>query len=287
MERRAGHTSGLRSAVSAGTACEVCGRMPHPGRVRLTLAKLAAIFPVELGLHAGVGAIHPPYLVAVSVLAITTTALAIWVIEPSTMRLLRTWLHAPGHGLRRRTKAGLEQAGSLWRIRVTLDDRAGSLEQLTYGLAELEANILGLHVHPVLDGVRDELVVSAPDGVGPDELQEIVTAAGGRDAHVWPTTTLALVDGQTTALSLSAQVVADPAELPHAVAELLGAQLITDPRAFQGELPTDGTNLKVPSPWSGLYVFTRPGEPFTPAESARAHRLAEVAEAARALSSDR
>lgn len=259
--------------------------MPHPARLRLTLAKLAAIFPVELALHAGIVAIHPPYLVAVSLLAVTTTALAIWVIEPSTMRLLRTWLHAPGHGLRRRTKAGLEQAGSLWRIRVTLDDRAGSLEQLTYGLAELEANILGLHVHPVLDGVRDELVVSTPDGVGPDELLQVVTTAGGREVHVWPTTTLALVDGQTTALSLSAQVVADPAELPHAVAELLGAQLITEPKAFQGKpLPADGTILKIPSPWSGLYVFARPGEPFTPAESARAHRLAEVAEAARALS---
>lgn len=262
--------------------------MPHPARLRLTLAKLAAIFPVELALHAGIVAIHPPYLVAVSLLAVTTTALAIWVIEPSTMRLLRTWLHAPGHRLRRRAHAGLEQAPSLWRIRVTLDDRAGSLEQLTYGLAELDANILGLHVHPVLDGVRDELVVSTPDGVGPDDLLQVVTTAGGREVHVWPTTTLALVDGQTTALSLSAQVVADPAELPHAVAELLGAQLITDPKSFQGkDLPTDGTILKVPSPWSGLYVFTRPGEPFTPAESARAHRLAEVAEAARALSADR
>jgi hypothetical protein len=275
----------LRSTVSAGTACDVCGRMPHPARLRLTLAKLAAIFPLELALHALIIAVHPPYLVAVSLLAVTTTALAIWVIEPSTMRLLRTWLHAPGHRLRRHTHAGLEQAPSLWRIRVTLEDRAGELEQLTHALAELDANILGLHVHPVLDGVRDELVVSTPDGIGPDELLALVTAAGGRDVHVWPTTTLALVDGQTTALTLSAQVVADPAELPHAVAELLGAQLLTDPHAYQGAaLPTDGTILKIPSPWSGLYVFIRPGEPFTPAESARAHRLAEVAEAARSLS---
>lgn len=275
----------LRVSAAAGTACDVCGRMPHPARLRLTLAKLAAIFPVEIALHAVIVAIHPPYLIAVSLLAVTTTALAIWVIEPSTMRLLRTWLHAPSHRLRRRTHAGLAQAPSLWRIRVTLDDRSGELEQLTHALAELDTNILGLHVHPVQDGVRDELVVSTPGGIGPDELLATAIAAGGRDVHVWPTTTLALVDGQTTALSLSARVVGDPAELPHAVAELLGAQLITDPKAFQGEaLPSDGTILKVPSPWSGLYVFTRPGEPFTPAESARAHRLAEVAETARTLS---
>jgi hypothetical protein len=198
--------------------------------------------------------------------------------------LLRTWLHAPGHRLRLDTHAGLRLAPSLWRIRVTLDDRAGELEQLTHGLAQLDANILGLHVHPVYGGVRDELLVSTPDSVGPDELAEMVTAAGGYDVRVWPTTALALVDGQTTALSLSAQVVADPAELPHAVAELLGAQLVTDPKTYAGPaLPTDGTVLKIPSPWSGLYVFTRAGEPFTPAESARAHRLAEVAETARAL----
>ncbi|WP_433016181.1 amino acid-binding protein [Kribbella sp. CA-294648] len=275
----------LRTRVNAGTACDVCGRMPHPARLRLTLAKLAAIFPLELALHALIVAVHPPYLVAVSLLAVTTTALAIWVIEPSTMRLLRTWLHAPGHRLRRQTHAGLAQASSLWRIRVTLDDRAGELEHLTHGLAELDANILGLHFHPVLGGVRDELVVATPEGVGPDDLLAIVTAAGGYDVQVWPTTTLALVDGQTTALSLAARVVADAAELPHAVAELLGAQLVTDPKEFQGRgLPADGAVLKIPSPWSGLYVFTRPGEPFTPAESARAHRLAEVAEAARALS---
>jgi hypothetical protein len=79
-------------------------------------------------------------------------------------------------------------------------------------------------------------------------------------------------------LSLSAQVVSDPSELPHAVAELLGAQLVTDRVALRGPLPADGTVLKIPSPWTGLFAFTRPGEPFTPAESARAHRLAQLAE---------
>ncbi|TCO32334.1 hypothetical protein EV644_101978 [Kribbella orskensis] len=275
----------ISRAVTAGTACDVCGRLPHPARLRLTLAKLAAIFPVELALHALILQMHPPYLVSVSLLALTTTALVIWVIEPSTMRLLRTWLHAPDHHARHQAQTGLRQAPSLWRIRVTLEDRAGELEHLTHGLAELDANILGLHIHPVADGVRDELVVSTPDTVRPEELLDVVTAAGGRNAHLWPTTALALVDGQTKALSLSAQVVADPAELPHAVAELLGAQQVTDPKAFEGrQLPNDGTILKIPSPWSGLYVFTRPGEPFTPAESARAQRLAQVAEASRALS---
>jgi hypothetical protein len=265
-------------------ACDVCGRLPHPHRLRLTLAKLAAILPVELALHAGVIALHPPYLVAVGLLAVTTTALVIWVVEPSAMRLLRRWLHAPGHHLRRRTHDNLAQAPSLWRIRVTLDDRAGELERLTHRLAELGANILGLHVHPMDAGVRDELVVSTPDTIDADELLAAIDSAGGRDVHVWPTTALALVDGQTEALNLAARVVADPAELSHAVSELLGARLVTDQLAITtGLLPDDGTMLKIPSPWSGLFVFTRPGEPFTPAESARAHRLAQVAELVRDL----
>ncbi len=66
--------------------------------------------------------------------------------------------------------------------------------------------------------------------------------------HVWPTSALALVDGQTKALTLAAQVTANPG-----------------------------------SPWSGLIVVSRPDEPFTPAESARAHRLAEVAVSAAAM----
>jgi hypothetical protein len=266
----------LRTTLTGGTACDVCGRLPHPRRLRLTLAKLVAVAPVELALHAVVLAAHPPYLLSVAVLATVTTALVIWVVEPSTMRLLRSWLHAP----KVHPRQGI---GTLWRIRVTLDDRAGSLESLTRRLADLDANILGLHVHLVDDGVRDELVVATPDAITAADLEAAVEAGGGRATHVWPTTALALVDGQTKALSLSARVVADPAELPHAVAELLGAQLVTDRATLAGQLPDDGTVLKVPSPWTGLFAFSRPGEPFTPAESARAHRLAELAESAQTI----
>jgi hypothetical protein len=269
----------LRRSVAAGSACDVCGRLPHPHRFRLSLAKLAAVLPVELALHALVLALHPPYLVAVGLLAISTTVLVIWVVEPSAMRFLRGWLHAPAYRLRRATRETIEGAPSLWRIRVTLDDETGQLERLTGRLAELDVNILGLTVHPLADGVRDEFVVSTPDVLTADELLGAIEAAGGRDAHLWPTTALALVDGQTEALNLAARVVADPSELPHAVSELLGARLVTDRLAVSnGRLPKDGSVLKIPSPWNGLIVFTRPGEGFTPAESARAHRLAQIAE---------
>ncbi|MFI2566553.1 hypothetical protein [Paenarthrobacter sp. NPDC018779] len=49
----------------------------------------------------------------------------------------------------------------------------------------------------------------------------------------------------------------------------------TDPAAVAGR---SADILKIPTAWHGPLVFSRPGEPFTPAESARAYRLAELAE---------
>lgn len=269
--------STVTGAVTTGLACEVCGRLPHPRRFRLTLAKLAAVFPVELLLHAVVVYYHLPYAVTVALLAVTTTILVIWVVEPSAMRLLRVWLHAPAH----RTRGQLNEAAALWRIRVTVDDRPGALELLTHNLARLDANILTLRVHPLDRGSLDELVVATPEHVHAADLIDGIEAGEGMDPHVWPTSALALVDGQTKALTLAARVTANPGELPLAVAELLGAQVVTGRRGMTGTRSgaqgTDGTILRIPSPEGDLIVISRPDEPFTPAESARAHRLAEVA----------
>ena len=125
-----------------------------------------------------------------------------------------------------------------------------------------------------------------PGELGEAELLKALRDGGGRDPHVWPTTALAMADGQTGALSLAARIAANPAELPLAVAELLRARIETRPdtdtaapAATAGTVPApDGTVLRIPTAWHGPITFVRPGEPFTPAESARAHRLAELAE---------
>jgi hypothetical protein len=257
----------------------VCGRLPHPRKLRLTLAKLAAVFPIEMLLHALVIHFHVSYVLTVTVLAVATTVLVIWVVEPSAMRLLTRWLHAPALQVRER----LHGAESLWRIRVTLDDDPGSLEAIAHELAAVRATILDLQVHPLADGARDEIVVGAAEHLREEDLLRAIRSGGGVDVHVWPTTALALVDGQTKALTLAARVAVTPAELPLAVAEMLGAQVVTDLRQTQGRSyrgAEDGTTLRIPSPWSGLFVFSRPDEPFTPAESARANRLSQIAEAA-------
>jgi hypothetical protein len=250
--------------------------MPEPTKARLTLANIAVMLPIELLVHAAVVETHLPYVAKVLVLTLTATILVIWVAEPSAARMLRRWLHAPA--LRHRSR--LVAAPALWRARTVLKDRPGSLQKITQSLARLDTNILSIHVHPVADGVLDEFVLSAPGELREGELLRALRDGGGKDPHVWPTTALAMADGQTGALSLAARIAANPDELPLAVAELLHARIVPaeGPGPWQEAAAAGGTILRIPTAWHGPISFIRPGEPFTPAESARAHRLAELAE---------
>ncbi|MCP9625049.1 amino acid-binding protein [Nocardia otitidiscaviarum] len=250
-------------------ACEVCGRLPHPHRTRLALAKLAAVFPVELALHALVVHYHLPYLATVLVLTVTTTILVIWVVEPSAMRMLGSWLHGPE--LRHRDH--VRRADYLWRIRVRIDDSPGRLESLAKHLANRRANILTVHVHHLENGVLDELVVSTPADVTTHTLETAVMRAGGTVVGIWPAPALALVDGQTKALTLATRLAADPDELPLVIAELLGAQYVTSTSVSR----TPGVTLEIDTHPELPMTFVRAGEPFTPAEIARAHRLTDLA----------
>lgn len=266
-----------QSPEPADLSCEVCGQMPEPTKARLTLANIAVMLPIELLVHAAVVETHLPYVAKVLVLTLTATVLVIWVAEPSAARMLRSWLHAPA--LRHRKR--LNTAPALWRARTVLRDQPGSLQKITQALARLDTNILSIHIHPVAGGVLDEFVLSAPGNVGERELLEALRDGGGRHPHVWPTTALAMADGQTKALSLAARIAGNPDELPLAVAELLSARIVPVTAEGRQELAASadaGTVLKIPTAWHGPVTFYRPGEPFTPAESARAHRLAELAE---------
>jgi len=257
----------------------VCGRLPHPRKLRLALAKLTAVFPIELLLHALVIYFHMSFALTVTLLTVSTTVLVIWVVEPSAMHLLSRWLHAPTLHAQKR----LHGAESLWRLRARLEDQPGALEAITPELAAVRATILDLQVHPVAEGSRHEIVVGAAEHVREEDLLGAIERGGGVDVELWQTTALALVDGQTKALTLAARVAVTPEELPLAVAELLGAQVVTDLRLVQGGCDRgsyDGSTLRIPSPSTGLLVFSRPDEPFTPAESCRANRLAEIAEVA-------
>jgi hypothetical protein len=255
-------------------SCDSCGQLPEPPRSRLTLANVAAMLPIELLVHAVVIHTDWSYLVKVLILTVTATILVIWVAEPSASRLLRRWLHAPA--LHRRKK--LHSAQALWHARTTLADRPGALERITHALSCLDINILSVHVHPVRGGVLDEFVLASPAALTEQDLLDALAAGGGSSSRAMRTTPIALADGQTSALSLAARIAGNPSELPLAVAELLSAGIVSESETPGQGIAADGTLLKIPTAWDQPIIFTRPGNPFTPAESARAHRLAELAE---------
>lgn len=269
-------TGKLTISPTAALHCDACGRLPEAPRGRLTVANVATVLPIELGVHALVLQTGLPYLAKVSVLALSATALVIWVAEPSVRRMLRGWLHAGALSRHRR----LHSFDALWRARLVVPDEPGALERISGSLARLGVNILSIQVEPVADGVLDEFVLGAPDRITGPELMSALDDAGATRVLVSPTTPVALADGQTRALNLATRVVGDPSELPVVLAELLAAEQVDDRHSaadIRASL-ADGTLLKVPSAHHGALLFLRRGDPFTPIESGRAHRLAELAE---------
>ncbi len=236
-----------------------------PGKVRLTLANVAVLLPIELAVHAVVVQTHLGYPLKVLLLALTATALVIWVAEPSVMRFLRAWLHAPALRQRRR----LDAATDLWRARGLVDDNPGALARISHQLARRGINILSLHIHPGARASVDEFVLAVPAGVGEQDLLRAFTLGGCTSARVWPSTALALADGQTKALALACRVAQDPAELRYAVAELLVAEPAPSPAPAVRSFTEGSEVLEIPSPAGEPMVFSRIGEPFTAAESAR------------------
>ena len=181
------------------------------------MARSAAVLPVEL-LHALVLPAHPPCLVSVATLTAGSTLLAVRVVEPVTVRVLRTWLHAPARAGQDRLSA----ADTLRRVRATVPDRPGVLERLAHGFAERDLNVLGVHLHTLGGEGLDEFVLAAPRDV--DAVAVAVARAGGRPVQVRRTAATALADGQTRALTLAGRVHRSPAELPSALGELLVAR---------------------------------------------------------------
>ncbi len=111
----------------------------------------------------------------------------------------------------------------LWRVRATLADRPGALATLAQHCGEREVNILALQIFPGVEGVTDELVLSAPDGWSLSDVAGLVEAAGGTQVSVGVCTEQALVDGPTRYLTAVRQVLHGAERLPTVLARLLDA----------------------------------------------------------------
>ena len=161
----------------------------------------------------------------------------------------------------------------LWRVRATLADRPGALATLAQHCGEREANILALQIFPGVDGVTDELVLSAPDGWSLSDVAGLVEAAGGTQVSVGVCTEQALVDGPTRYLTAVRQVLHGAERLPTVLARLLDA-LPVDAGAPVARLTAVQDSLVVGS--GSERVEVRRTTPFTPTEHARAASFVEA-----------
>jgi predicted amino acid-binding ACT domain protein len=183
--------------------------------------------------------------------------------QPHLASTLRDLLEMPGEDRR------------MWQIRTTLRDRPGSLAALSGKLAALNVNILAIQVHPTKNGVADELLVAAPQGVTVKEMAAAVDAGGGVDIVVAAADTHDLVDPPTRALDLAVRAASDARLLPDALAELLRATAVREP-ARTNASNVDGETMQLRDHTGAPVILSRPGLPFTAAELARAEALIDL-----------
>lgn len=115
----------------------------------------------------------------------------------------------------------------VWRLRVRMDDRPGTLARVAIRLAELECNVLGVTVLPVPGGVLDEIVVRPGPGVTRADVLAAVDREDCEGVGVCDADVHDLVDPATASLAAARRVVTTPDDLADAVRELLGAEVVT------------------------------------------------------------
>ncbi|WP_228047116.1 GNAT family N-acetyltransferase [Saccharopolyspora montiporae] len=173
----------------------------------------------------------------------------------------------------------------LWRLRAAVADAPGRLAQLAGNLAALGGDIRTMHVHPMPDGVVDEVLLHLPAEVTEAQLVGAVRAAGGTEIRALRADVRELDDVPTRTVKLADDLINGRAEVVGALQRLLGDVEVVwqespqpDPGAeFAAEV------IRLPEPGGGLLEVRRPGASFTPAEFARASSMLEFAASCRRL----
>lgn len=159
----------------------------------------------------------------------------------------------------------------LWRVRTTLPDRPGALARLAHTCGEHEVNILALQIFPGVEGVTDELVLSAPRHWEQRDVADLLAGAGGTATSVGTCTEQALVDGPTRFLDAVRRVAHEPDTVALVLARLLDAAPVRDPDAPPtGRVGDDVLTVRC----GDRIIAVRRTTPFTAAEHARAHAFA-------------
>ncbi|QYJ05814.1 GNAT family N-acetyltransferase [Nocardioides panacisoli] len=155
----------------------------------------------------------------------------------------------------------------LWRIRVTLPDRPGTLAALARECGAAGVNILTVQVFTPASGtVTDELVVRSPEAWAEEDFAPLVAAAGGTFGVALPCSEAAVVDQPTRYVDAARAVLAQPASFPEVVARLFDAD--TEP----ADRAEDVMELAV----GPAVVQVRRSTPFTATEHARGAAMAQL-----------
>ncbi|MCU1656945.1 MAG: Acyltransferase [Pseudonocardiales bacterium] len=191
----------------------------------------------------------------------------------------------------------VHQPGRTWRVRVRLADRPGQLATLAVRLSDQQCNLLGVTVLPTAGepsgaagDVVDELVLRAPDVLGPAELRRLVEMPGATCVGVAPASVADLVDAQTAALRAASSAVSGAATTLEALRHILTADTVA---VVGGEAPAAsapgsthldlaGHRATICAAGGERVLVERGWAPFTEGELARVTALLDLVELARA-----
>jgi GNAT superfamily N-acetyltransferase len=159
----------------------------------------------------------------------------------------------------------------LWKARISLPDRPGTLAELARECGESGVNILGLQVFPGIDAVTDELVLEVPDGWTIVDLADLVERAGAGFVGANPCDEAALVDQPARYVRAARTMLVQPARFPEVVARLFDAEPEPLDAIGPGAMH-DSMDLVV----GDVVVQVHRAAPFTATEHARGTALAEL-----------
>jgi ribosomal protein S18 acetylase RimI-like enzyme len=166
-------------------------------------------------------------------------------------------------------------ATTLWRVRVALPDRPGTLARVALACGAHGVNILALEVLPGVGGVTDELVLAVPASWDLAAVVRLVEEAGGRPELVGPAPASALADQTVRHLRAVSRLVERPLAAAGVVAALLEAD-ISEANSETDARRADRHHLVVSVDGENIDLVRE--APFTPTEQARVDAVVGLAD---------
>lgn len=179
---------------------------------------------------------------------------------------------------------GAEVTSAVWRLRIRMDDRPGMLARITIRMADLECNILGLHVLPIPGGVLDEMIIRPATGLTKEQLIHAIQGEGCECSSIADADVRELVDASAATLAAASRAVDDPSRYADVLREVLSADLVTVvPLAEANPGRTEGGHRAVFAvDGHTALVVRRRWAPFVQQELARAEALLGLLSSVRA-----